>query len=137
MDTTARDAAPPRHWHEDEHAQPRFTRPFGGVDHGSAGRILAEVRRGNAVHRRLVWFRATRAPAAGVRGFGHVAVPTRLVVIDGGGYHVADVFRAGRLSRERLDDHRAVIDEAMGIPVTQALEIGRTLVAVTDAMEAA
>lgn len=121
-----------RHWHEDRMVQPRHSNPPGGVDHGSTGTVLAEVRHGNDVALRLVWFKGYMRPAAGVRGFGHIYSEAQLEVINRGGYWQASILKGGRISRKRLAEHAAAIDEAMGAGVASLLYPTKTLVVVRD-----
>ena len=123
---------PTGHWHEDAAVQDRRTGRFGGVDHGSKGKVMAETRNENEIHRRLVWFGGHRSPAAGVRGFGHTYHPSHLTVIDRGGYWQASIFSGGRISKERIAEHAAQIDEQMGEGVTALIDPKRTLVVVYD-----
>lgn len=119
-----------RSWFEDRIEQPRHTGSFGGVDHGSKGSIIAEVRRGNSVHRRLVWFAGHAHASCGVRGFGREYSPARLQVIDGGGHSKADISRGGRLSASLLALNAERIDRALGIAITGLLDHRRTFVVV-------
>lgn len=119
------------HWFEDRQTQPRYTNPPGGVDHGSTGTILAEVRRGNEVAFRLVWFKGHKSPAAGVRGFGHIYRPAQLTIINRGGYWAASILKDGRLSVPRLLEHAETIDKVLGAGVTALIDPKRTLVVVS------
>lgn len=116
------------HWHEDRQIQSRHTGRFGGVDHGSKGIILAEVREGNQTVMRLVWFEGTMRPAAGVRGFGHVYSPAHLTIIDGRGYWLASIFDEGRITKSRLMDHARDIDAKLGNGATALIDPKRTLI---------
>ena len=117
-----------RHWHEDRRTIGRWEDR--GLDHGSDGRLLAEVRRGNETVARLVWYAGHKTPVCGVRGFGHRYVQARLSVTDGRGYSVATVFEGGRVTRARLAEYAATIDARMGASVAGKVDPTRTLVVV-------
>lgn len=125
-----RDGPDERSWFETRIEQPRHTGSFGGVDHGSKGSIIAEVRRGNSVHRRLVWFAGHAHASCGVRGFGREYSPARLQVIDGNGYSKAGITRGGRLSTSLLALNAERIDEALGVAIAGLLDHRRTFVIV-------
>ena len=121
-----------RTWTEDRAIQPRYSRPIGGVDLGSQGVVLAEVRLGNKVHKRLVWLKGGTRADCGVRGSGQDSFPTSLCVIQGNGISVCDIFREGRISKKRLLEHRDKIDNAMDCPVTDKINPAKTLYVVVD-----
>ena len=125
-----RDGPDERSWFEPRVEQPRHTGSFGGVDHGSKGSIIAEVRRGNSVHRRLVWFAGHAHASCGVRGFGREYAPARLQVIDGHGYSKADITSGGRLSTSLLTLNADRIEKALGVAVAALLDHRRTFVIV-------
>lgn len=121
-----------RTWLEEQSVQPRYSQRFGGVDHGTTGTVLAEIRHGNNVHRRLVWFKGYEHAACGIRGFGQEYKPAHLCVIDGNGYHVANIFDAGRLSAKRIHDQSAAINAALGMNIADQIKIGQTLVGIDE-----
>ncbi len=121
-----------RSWYEGPMTQPRRTSPIGGVDHGSSGRILAEIRSGNDVERRLIWFKGCMVASAGVRGFGHYYSPAHLTIVSGRGYFIAHIAKGGRLNQARLLGLAREIDAGMELVMTKALRIGRTLVTVRE-----
>lgn len=102
----------------------RFT---GGVDHGSGGRILVERIDGNTPGRRLVWLKATRTAACGVRGFGQVPVPARLRIVAHWGLSEASLLDGGRLSLPRLATVADRIDAVFGEGTTGRIRLDRTL----------
>lgn len=118
------------HRYEPMRIEPRHTSPYGGVDHGSSGRTLIERLDGNTPGMRLVWFKATRTASCGVRGFGHVAVPTRLSVLKTWGMSTIDPLRAGRLSIPRLMTVADQIDAVFGAGATALIDLNRTLIVV-------
>lgn len=121
-----------RHWYDDRIIQPRLTGGFGGVDHGSKGIVLAELRRGNAVHRRLVWI-GGGTTSNGVRGFGRSYSPARLTLCDGNGYSAAyPDLTGGRLTPARLETQADIIDREFGLGATKLIDPKRTLVIVDD-----
>jgi len=121
-----------RHWFEDRIVQPRLTGGPGGIDHGAPGHVLAELRRGNRVHRRLVWIGGSSA-SEGVRGFGRRYHPASLSLSGEHGYAAAyPDLRGGRLTRARLAGQRAVIDAEFGQGVTDLIDPRRTLILVED-----
>lgn len=115
-------------------AFPRHSRPAGGIDYGSTGRCLVEIRDAQgAVIRRLVWFPGFTTAATGVRGYGRRYVPSRLddlpadkvlgtTIHDGG----------GRLARPLLDAIGDEIDKRYGAGVTRAIKPRSTLVIETE-----
>lgn len=122
-----------RSWYEDQHEEPRYTSPMGGgVDHGSTGRIIAEVRRGNAMHRRLIWFRGYKTASCGVRGFGHVYMQASLRVTDRIGMNVRTIVEGGRLSQTLLDANAGAIGTLLETDVAGMLRLDRTLIIVKD-----
>lgn len=121
-----------RQWLEEQRPEPRRTRPFGGIDHGSQGTVLVELRRGNEVSMRLVWFKGHMTASAGVRGFGHHYSPATLRVIGRIGLTDATLLEGGRLSRSRMKEKKAEIDGLFGEGVVEAIEIGRTLTIVEE-----
>lgn len=123
------DATAPRFREEDLRVEPRFT---GGVDHGSEGRVLAERIDGNLPGLRLVWLKATRTAACGIRGFGQVPVPARLRIVRHWGFTEANLFEGGRLSLSRIAGVAERIDAAFGAGTTARLKLDRTLVVTHD-----
>lgn len=121
-----------RHWLEDQRIEPRRTQPFGGVDHGSKGKILAEIREGNEIQYRLVWFKGYKTATCGIRGFGHEYVPASLRIIDRIGMTVpgSDLLEGGRLTSARLDACASKIDQTIGIEISCLLEREKTLIIV-------
>lgn len=121
-----------RHWHEDRIVQPRLTGGPGGIDHGAPGSVLIELRRGNRVHRRLVWIGGSSS-SNGVRGFGRSYHPASLSISGEHGYAAAyPDLRGGRLTRTRLATQRQLIDAEFGAGATNLVDLGRTLVIVDD-----
>jgi hypothetical protein len=103
----------------------RFT---GGVDHGSGGRILVERIDGNTPGRRLIWLKATRTAACGVRGFGQMPIPARLRIVAHWGRSERNLFEGGRLSLPRIATVAEAIDAAFGEGVAARIRLYRTLV---------
>jgi hypothetical protein len=117
-----------RHWYEDRRTIGRWEDR--GLDHGSAGRLLAEVRRGNETVSRLVWYAGHKTPVCGIRGFGHQYVPAHLALTDGRGYSKGTLFEGGRVTAARLSEHAARIDAELGDGATALIDPTRTLVVV-------
>jgi hypothetical protein len=118
-------AEPPRFREDGLRTEPRHA---GRVDHGSDGRILAERIDGNTPGLRLVWLKATRTAACGVRGFGHVPVPARLRILRHWGLSEVYLLDGGRLSLPRLATVADRIDAAFGDGTTARLRLDRTLI---------
>lgn len=124
-----------RHWLEDRIIQPRLTGGLGGVDNGACGSVIIELRRGNHIHRRLVWIGGSTA-SNGVRGFGRSYHEASLKISDGKGYATAyPDLQGGRLTRARLETQRDIIDSEFGAGATDLIDIKRTLIIVEDANE--
>jgi hypothetical protein len=122
-----------RAWIEDSSPQPRHSNPPGGVDHGSTGIVLAEIRVGNEVDRRLVWFKGSMTPCAGVRGFGRRYSPAHLEVITGRGYPIGSVTEGGRITYARIQENAETIDRLLGAKVSHLVDPRHTLVLVREA----
>lgn len=126
---------PQKHWVQDRIIEPRRTAPFGGVDHGSEGFVLAEVRKNNKVDRKLVWFKGHEAAATGIRGMGRTYYPANLVVLNHNGITIARIFEGGRLSRDRIVEYGQIIDREMVKDCAKLLDPRWTLVIVEDELQ--
>ena len=122
-----------RHWHEERRTLGRYENR--GIDHGSTGTILAEVRHGNEVAYRLVWFRGHETPVCGIRGFGHVYRPAHLTILDARGYWKASVFEKGRVTSGRLTEHAEKIDAVLGNGVTALINPKMSLIVIESPMQ--
>lgn len=111
-------------------AFPRHSRPVGGVDHGSIGRCLIEIRdmQGKPL-RRLVWFPGFMTAAAGIRGYGRRYVPSQLADMPADQILGTTIHGdGGRLARPLLDRLADAIDARYGAGATAAIRPGSTLV---------
>jgi hypothetical protein len=100
-----------------------------GVDFGSDGISLAEVRDGGGHPLRiLAWFKGHKAPNAGVPGFGHHYVPARLKIVWRQGFESCELQRGGRLSVDAIRRHAAEIDRHFGPGTAARIDPRCTLV---------
>ena len=110
--------------------QTRYEHP--GIDHGTSAVVLAELRDGNSPGVRVVWYKGHKTPVCGVRGFGHVYREAELGIVGAKGYRERSVFKAGRLSRKRIMEHAAHIDDLLGEGAAELIDPARTLIIVRD-----
>ncbi len=91
---------PQKHWVQDRVTETRRTSPYGGIDHGSEGVVLAELRREGKVARKLVWFKGHEAASTGIRGMGRTYHPARLSVLNHIGLSEGHIFGYSDLNVE-------------------------------------
>lgn len=126
---------PQKHWVQDRVTETRRTSPYGGIDHGSEGVVLAELRREGKVARKLVWFKGHEAASTGIRGMGRTYHPARLSVLNHIGLSEGHIFEGGRLSRARLVEHQKQIDHYLVKNCAPLLDPRWTLIIVEDELQ--
>ena len=112
-----------------------MTSPIGGIDHGSDGVILAEIRKEGKTSRKLVWFKGYETAATGIRGMGRIYCPATLNIIDHTGQSIARIFEGGRLSRSRIVEHGSEIDQKLVKGCAKLLDPRWTLIIVEDELQ--
>jgi hypothetical protein len=108
---------------------PRFSEPYGMIDHGSEGVcvIRLEDAQGETL-RTLAWRKGSMEPNAGVRGFGRSYVPAKLVIMDSKGHTGAYLHDGGRLTRSILESLSSRLDGEFGSEAVALARPGRTVI---------
>ena len=117
---------------EKQRIEPRYTRPLGGIDHGSQGVILSQLHKDDKVLKKLVWFKGHKTAAAGVRGFGHIYHAAQLAILDENSMTCEMIFEGGRLSVKRLNAHASDIDKYFGKDTSTLIRLKETLIIEVD-----
>lgn len=98
-----------------------------GVDFGSDGFSIVEIRRDDQIVRVLAWFAGYMTAVCGVRGFGQEYRPARLQISSNHGFESVTLQRGGRLSASAIRAHADVIDAHFGAGTAAQIDIRRTL----------